>query len=238
MLGSPFRNSGWLEAPYVVEWLANLGAQGRLPRELDFVHPGDPPDPLALPAPAVARQLIHDVLIAGQVVAAIFVEPERRVVRLERVDYWASDSARATLMNGHLDFRVFGLDPDLHLGLVYLNVYEVAAALGFALATPREMEAVSSSTADAQSQPEEAPRDPANANSNKRGAKAVKMPAAVAAMIRAVTTGKITRDRLAGMEQKELVQFFPAGRTLLTTAREEALRQIAANSDITPTKDK
>lgn len=238
MPGSPFRDNGWFEAPYIVGWLANLGMQGCLPPELDFVHPGDPPDPLALPPTAIALQLILDVLIAGQVVAGILVEPEQRVVWLERPEYWTSASARATLMSGKLDFQVYGLDPNLHSGWVYLNAYEIAAALGFRLVRPQDSNA-SSLPHPASSRSADDLRLPAEklAVPNKPGGGGARMAGAVEAMVRAVQRGEITYDELSHLKQKELSKFFPAGRTLLEKAREKALAQLQQKRGTKTTKD-
>ena len=36
-----FDPDGWMPLPYVVAWVARLGAEGKLPRTLGFIHPGD-----------------------------------------------------------------------------------------------------------------------------------------------------------------------------------------------------
>jgi hypothetical protein len=52
--------------------------------------------------------------------------------------YWSSGSAAATMETGAFDLNVIGLQYDLHMAEVFLNIDAVAAALGFRLIPPTE----------------------------------------------------------------------------------------------------
>jgi hypothetical protein len=64
---------------------------------------------------------------------------------------------------------------------------------------------------------------------NKPGRKGGKMEAATAIMVAAVQSGRLTREELCAIPQKQLEERFPetkAKKTMLTDARTEALRRL------------
>ncbi len=128
---------GYLHVQYIVAWVAGLGAQGKLPRRLGFVHPGDVAEPNDLPADTTARFVLAEKMAAGALTALVVVDPEGLSFP-SPAHYWRGASAAATMQNGRYDLSAVGLDNDLHTASVLLAPPEVAAALGFRLAPPEE----------------------------------------------------------------------------------------------------
>jgi hypothetical protein len=110
-----------------------LGEQGKLPRRLGFVHPGDEARWDDLPAEANARHAVGNLLAAGAITAEAIIDPSGLRVPVP-AHYWSSSSADATMRGGLLDLSVLGFDNDLHIAHVILEISAVAAALGFRLA--------------------------------------------------------------------------------------------------------
>jgi hypothetical protein len=142
-----FTPDGYFSAPSIVAWLADLGEQGRLPRHLGFVHPGDEARWDDLPAATVARHALGEKLAAGAMIAEGIVDPSGTRIAVP-THYWSSSSADKTLKDGRLDLSVLGLDNDLHIVSVILKFDAVTAALGFRL-EPRDKPEATASKEDA-----------------------------------------------------------------------------------------
>jgi hypothetical protein len=134
-----FDPDGYLPVHYIVAWIAGLGAQGKLPRHLGFVHPGDVAAPYDLSAEDNARRVIGGKLAAGAITAEVRLDPSGRWLPVP-AHYWGSDAADVTMKSGEMDLHVVALAMGIDLGAglfkaeVFLAVDKVVAALGFSLA--------------------------------------------------------------------------------------------------------
>ena len=129
-----FDPDGWMPVPYIVTWLAGLGREGKLPRHLGFVHPGDVASPLDLSAEATARHVLGGKLAAGILSSVAIFDPSGLRLPVPAY-YWSSRAAAATMETGTFDSNVIGLQNDF-LAEVFLNIDEVTAALDFRLISP------------------------------------------------------------------------------------------------------
>jgi hypothetical protein len=134
---------GYRPVSFFVELLAIWGEQGKLPRRLGFVHPGDAARPDDLPAKVTACSVLGELLAAGAIPAAAILDPSGLRFPVP-AHYWSSSSARATMQTDKLDLAALGFDPDLHLAYVYLATDKVVAAVGIRLAPPNEAAAPAS----------------------------------------------------------------------------------------------
>jgi hypothetical protein len=121
----------------MVELVAKWGSQGRLPRALGFVHPGDTVDELLdQPAVVVARDVLGQKLAAGVLTAEAFLDPSGRQAPLPAI-YWRSSSGRATMQdrNSAIDLRRF---PDIQneVASAILHIDAVMAAFGLRPSEP------------------------------------------------------------------------------------------------------
>lgn len=91
-------------------WLvAEWGSQGRLPRALGFVHPGDTADELLdQPTEVVARFVLGEKLAGGALTAEALLTPSGRRAPLPAI-YWSSSSGGATMQdqNSAIDLSRF-----------------------------------------------------------------------------------------------------------------------------------
>ena len=127
-----FVPDGYFYLPEIVTWVAKLGAEGKLPRRLGFIHPEDVTDPLALSAEATARFVLGEILAANAIPAEFIIFPSG--LRLPVPAYsWSSESAAATMKTGELNSNVIGYRNDLHAADVILPIDKVTAALGIRL---------------------------------------------------------------------------------------------------------
>lgn len=147
-----FDPDGYLPVPHVVALLAILGAQGKLPRRLGFVHPGDITEPHDLSAEATARFVLGGKLAAGALTAEAVIDPSGLRLPVP-ARYWSSSSAAATMETGRFDLSAIGFDADLHTAHVILAIGKVAAALGFRLVPPEAPEAAAPKEATAAEAP-------------------------------------------------------------------------------------
>jgi hypothetical protein len=123
---------GYLPVPHVVALLARLGGEGKLPRQLGFVHPGDSADALDLSAEATARFVLGEKLAAG-VITAVAIHPSGISLPVPAHHWRTIDSATA-MQSGFLEPSVLGLPAtDVSVITVLLAIDKVAAALGFRL---------------------------------------------------------------------------------------------------------
>jgi hypothetical protein len=159
--------NGSLALPAVVTWVADLGAKGKLPRCLGFVHPGDVADTLDVSAAQTARMVIRERLISGTLPFELIVYPSGyRMPAPGLASYFSSESGGTTMETGWLDMSAIGLYKDLHQARVIIVIKDVEAALGFRLA-PMEQPATS-----------QTPRSP-----KRRGPKAYKRDPTVDQMV-------------------------------------------------------
>jgi hypothetical protein len=128
---------GYRPVSFFVELLAIWGEQGKLPRRLGFVHPGDAARPDDLPAKVTASLVLGELLAAGAIPAEAILDPSGLRFPVP-AHYWSSSSARATMHADKLDLAALGFAPDLHLAYVYLATDKVVAALGIRLVPPEE----------------------------------------------------------------------------------------------------
>lgn len=158
-----FDPDGYLPVPYVVALLAMLGQQGKLPRRLGFVHPGDVTNALDLSAEATARFVLGEKLAANAVTAEALLDPSGLRLPVPAY-YWRGASAAATMETGWFDLNAIGFDATLHTAHVILAIDKVAAALGIRLvpnddapAAPKEAVATEATSAPDLPTPPDAP---------------------------------------------------------------------------------
>jgi hypothetical protein len=132
-----FTPDGYQSIRFVVALLAVWGKQGKLPRSLGFVHPEDAAEPDDLPAEETAHFVMGEKLAAGAIQAEAIIDPSGMRI-LVPARYWSSGSAYVTMKDGWLDLSVLGLDNDLHIARVIIEIDAVTAALGVRQVPPQE----------------------------------------------------------------------------------------------------
>jgi hypothetical protein len=132
-----FDPDGYLPVHDIVALVASWGAQGKLPRNLGFVHPGDSAEFDDLPADAVARHVLGEKMAAGTLPFIVIVFPSGDIYA-GSAHYWRADGSYETMKDSRMDPRVLGLDAGLNSARVLLHPAAVAAALGMRLVPPDE----------------------------------------------------------------------------------------------------
>ena len=165
-----FVPNGYFYLPEILTWVTKLGAEGKLPRRLGFVHPGDVTDPLALSAEATARFVLGEMLAANAIPAEFIIFPSGLRLPVPAY-YWSSESAAATMKTGKLDLNAIGYQNNLHTADVILPIDKVAAALGIRLIPlPEDLRSEPDDYEVRQATCRQAPEPPAATGRETRGA--------------------------------------------------------------------